>query len=317
LIKFIKKFVIKTPKGQNLIRTDRLFSILLLMNIPFPNKEQIGSLNREVRNKLKFNTFLAKNDFLKCNFWFDKGDENQINKLIKLSANNLMQFRRTSYLKSKRNSNASSLEDQLNEFNKDPFEKFTKQVFKKNPILRKTTVNNGEFAQNLIDNDKKTLKDILFEINKNYNNEINFPEFIDIITLKFTRTLKKKLSLRIKKESRKSVLDMAKSQVLSDTKKETNTEENNTESGKLHNNITEQRYNNESKDKKEGEETKNKIMQNINSVEINKNIKEQNADSTSNRENQINEELYEKTVHSINNAFTKSTYFEKLIQDKI
>ena len=316
LIKFIKKFVIKTPKGQNLIRTDRLFSILLLMNIPFPHKGQIVSLNREARAKLKFNTFLAKIDFLKCNFWFDKGNENQINQLVKLSANNLMQFRRASYLKSKRNSNASSLEEQLKEFNKDPFERFTKQAFKKNTILRKTTVNNGEFAQNIIDNEKKNLKDILFEINKNYNNEINFPEFIDIITLKFTK-MKKKLSLKIKKESRKNVLDMVKSQVLSDTKKETNTEENNTESGKLHNNMTEQRYNNESKDKKEGEETKNKIVQNINNVDINKNIKEQNVDSPSNKENQINEELYEKTVHIINNAFTKSTYFEKLIQDKI
>ena len=124
LNKFIKNFIIKTPKGQNLIRIDRLFTILLLINYTLPNKDNIISLIKETRNKLKFNCFLSKNDFINCNFWFDiNGNENHnnlsINKVSKLGSHtNLIYIRRMSKIKSKRNS-SNSLEGHLKELNKD------------------------------------------------------------------------------------------------------------------------------------------------------------------------------------------------------
>ena len=312
LNKFIKKFTIKTPKGQNIIRIERLFTILLLINCFFPNKEHILSLIKETKDKLKFNSFLSKNDFLKCNFWFDiKGNDNQNNplnsKYNKLGHNNFNQFRRMSYLKSKRNS-GSSLEEQLNEFNKDPI-----KAIKKNIFLRKTVINNNEIINNN-ENEKKNIKEILFEINKNYNNEINFFEFLDIITLKFLKILKKKVSLKIKnKESKLNIMEMGKSEMSLENKKIIGTDENNTESMK--NNLTDHKINNDSKDKNDLDETKNKINQNNNNInENNKTVKEQNTESVPNKENQINEELYEKTLSTINNTSIKYTYFEKLIK---
>ena len=323
LIKIIKKFTLKTQKGQILIRTDRLFTILLLMNISFPNKEQIVSLNKGAKEKLKFNTFLTKDDFLKCNFWFDikQINENQINpnnKILILSMNNLNQFRRMSYLKSKRNSSTSSLEEQINELNKNPLEKFSKPFVNKKKIIRKNTHINAfkaEAASNGNDNnDGVNIKEILFEINKNYNNEINFVEFIDIITLKFLRNMKKKLNMIIKnKEKRKSTIEMDNPPMLLDTKKEINSDDNNIDK----NNLTEQR-NNESKDKNEIDEIKNKIIDKNKHVEISKSVKELIKESIINKDNQANEELNEKNINNgINNISKIYTYYEKLMNDKI
>ena len=315
LNKFIKKFLIKTSKGQNLVRIDRLFTILVLINSSFPNKEQISSLNREVKDKLKFNNFLSKNDFLKCNFWFSQKENDQsfINKKnYKLSSNsNLNQFRRMSYLKSKRESSTSSLEEQMKEFNKEPFDKISKILLKKNSKIR---INNIEENINniIIENEKKNIKEILFEINKNYNNEIDFYEFIDIITLKFFLKMKKKKSMRIKhKESKINVTDVAKSLILTENNKIIGTDENNNiDSVKISNPNIENKNINDSKQnyKNSLEEPLNKINQNINKEA--ESIKDQKIDLLVNKENQINEEKM-----NINNSSSIYTYFEKLIKD--
>ena len=315
LNKFIKKFLIKTSKGQNLVRIDRLFTILVLINSSFPNKEQISSLNREVKDKLKFNNFLSKNDFLKCNFWFSQKENDQsfINKKnYKLSSNsNLNQFRRMSYLKSKRESSTSSLEEQMKEFNKEPFDKISKILLKKNSKIR---INNIEENINniIIENEKKNIKEILFEINKNYNNEIDFYEFIDIITLKFFLKMKKKKSMRIKhKESKINVTDVAKSLILTENNKIIGTDENNNiDSVKISNPNIENKNINDSKQnyKNSLEEPINKNNQNINKEA--ESIKDQKIDLLVNKENQINEEKM-----NINNSPNIYTYFEKLIKD--
>ena len=52
---------------------------------------------------------------------------------------------------------------------------------------------------------KKNLKEILFSINKNYNNEINIYEFFDIISLKFDTKLKNKsnnVKIKYKEENK-------------------------------------------------------------------------------------------------------------------
>ena len=158
------------------------------------------------------------------------------------------------------------------------------------------------------------IKEILFEINKNYNNEINFVEFIDIITLKFLRNMKKKLNMIIKnKEKRKSTIEMDNPPMLLDTKKEINSDDNYIDK----NNLTEQR-NNESKDKNEIDEIKNKIIDKNKHVEISKSVKEPIKESIINKDNQANEELNEKNINNgINNISKIYTYYEKLMNDKI
>ena len=320
LNKFIKKFVFKTSKGRNLVRIDRLFTILLLINNTFPNKEQIISLNREVKDKLKYNSFLTKNDFLKCNFWFSQKENESINsinkKLLKNNAN-FNQFRRMSYLKSKRESNTLSLEEQIKELTKDPFEKISKILLKKNSGF-KNKINNIEesIINNIFENEKKNIKEILFEINKNYNNEIDFYDFLDIITLKFLIKIKRKKSTRVKhKESKLNVNDTAKSQIATENNRITGTDENNVDSIKNNNAAILDRKNTIDIKLKEKniEESKKSINSNIKNEET---FKHQKSGILINKENPINQETHEKPVfNNINNNSNTLTYFEKIIKD--
>ena len=151
-----------------------------------------------------------------------------------------------------------------------------------------------------------------YRINKNYNNEIDFYEFIDIITLKFFLKMKKKKRMRIKhKESKINVTDVAKSLILTENNKIIGTDENNNiDSVKISNPNIENKNINDSKQnyKNSLEEPLNKINQNINKEA--ESIKDQKIDLLVNKENQINEEKM-----NINNSPNIYTYFEKLIKD--
>ena len=69
--KFILKFIIKTNKDQKLIRIDRLFSILSLMNQNIPDTDEITKMIKRAKNFIKCNNYISKDDFLKIKFWFD------------------------------------------------------------------------------------------------------------------------------------------------------------------------------------------------------------------------------------------------------
>ena len=298
LNKFINKFIIKTIKGQNLIRIDQLFTVLLLINIPFPNREDISSIKKQVDNKIKYICFLSKKDFLECNFWFDK-KENTINKNnLKFNSN---KFLRMASLKQNKNSNKSS------------------------SFLDKISLNSNNF--NSI-NEKKNFKEILFEINKNYNDEINFLEFIDNITLKFIKIVKKKKSsIKIKNRGsyNKNMIEMRNSQILSENKKDIrNRGSYNKNMMKMRNSqiFSENKKDIENKEinfksKKENiiEQKFDIIKDNLNEINIKtkKNINDIKKNKRHSLINKINDDVKEKTI---DNDFIECSYFEKIIKDK-
>ena len=90
----ISKFIYKTEKGRELIRIDQLFTILAVLNLPPPKNDEIKKMVESVKDKLKFHCFLSKDDFMKCNLWFEKNEninENNINEnnLNKKASKNL------------------------------------------------------------------------------------------------------------------------------------------------------------------------------------------------------------------------------------
>ena len=217
--KFITKFKIKTNKGQNLIKLDRLFTILALFNEKIPDKEDISRMLTESKKYIKYNYYISRDDFLKIRLWFEKNNIENKKEIISNIKTKIDKKTRKTYFNTKngflflmgeKNKNKDGSKKEENE--KKNFDKFG---VKKNIISKKESLiseeslnlNNNESKSNIsIDRMvKKNLKEILFSINKNYNNEINIYEFFDIISLKFDMKLKNKsnnVKIKYKEENK-------------------------------------------------------------------------------------------------------------------
>ena len=204
---FIYKLIIKTPKGQNLIRTDFLFTLLLLINFPLPTNDQYNDIKNNIKNK---NSFISKEKFLNINFWFQDYIDTYINLDIK---KHLRDIEKNSSKKmllkngDKRNSimtNISSENNNSSRINsgveRSIVAKDGRRLSKGNLNFRKR--NSFSVKNNLINNlnnksrkDKSLFfKEILFDVCKDYNDEINFDEFLEIISLKVIRKKEKNKS---------------------------------------------------------------------------------------------------------------------------
>ena len=215
--KFILKFRIKTNKDQNLIRIDRLFTILCLLNETIPNQDQISNMIKHTKNLLKYNNYLSKDDFVNLKFWFDgkeskeKKEENIEKTEAKMKTNTDWK-RRKSRFKTKQEP-LDLMKKRLKNIKVDNNNPKESNLTNKTPIkkmmsLRKDNSNTESLNESNINNNEsnRNLKEILFSINKNYNDDINVWEFFDNLSLKFIMKFKRKETTKIKhKESNKSI----------------------------------------------------------------------------------------------------------------
>ena len=211
--KFINKFKIKTSKEQNLIRIDRLFTILCLLNEKILDQIQLSKMIKQVKNRVKYNNYLSKDDFLNLKFWFDKKG---IQKKVEAKSESLTSKRRR---RTDFNSNKYSLfliKERLKlssskKENKIPNSDINKKPALKNINLSKINSNNEMSLSEVNINEysaMRNLKEILFMINKNYNNEINIFEFFDNLSLKFIIKFKRKITVKLKsKEKNPSIVN--------------------------------------------------------------------------------------------------------------
>ena len=205
--KFILKFVIKTNKEQNLIRIDRLFTILALMNENIPDTEEISKMIKRTKNLVKYNNYLSKDDFLKIKFWFDFYEKNEEKKESKIIKNNIKnKIRRISYFNNVNKMSSFLINEKTkNKRINSPFEIDETPIKKNMSYKREKTKDYNEISPNESSFDfsrdnKKNLKEILYLINKNYKDDINIFEFFDNICLKFITKLKRKSTLKIKRK---------------------------------------------------------------------------------------------------------------------
>ena len=223
--RLIHRFKIKTSKEQTLIRIDRLFTILSLINEKIPNEEQISKMVKKTKHLVKYKNYLSKEDFIKLKFWFDvkeikgkkeenkeKKEENEEKIDTKMKQSNWK--RRTSHF----NTNQVSfnlIKQRLNNIKKEnnsPKESFTnyKKTLKKMISFKPENSNSESLNEsniNIIDI-KRDLKETLFLINKNYNNDININEFFDNVSLKYILKFKRKTTIKLKdKEPNNSLVN--------------------------------------------------------------------------------------------------------------
>ena len=231
--KLIQRFKIKTSKEQILIRIDRLFTILCLFNETIPTQEQIENMIKQSKLLLKYNHYLSKDDFLKLKFWFDvkeqkeKKEERKEQKKEVIDANKEKKAwkRRTSRFNTNKVS-FNLIKLRLNHIKKEESHKnsntFQKTIKKMMSFKKDNSNSEGSINESLLNNQdaKKDLKETLFSINKNYNDDINIFEFLDNVSLKFTSKLKRKVTIKVKhKESSNSIINQ-------DEKNKTNKNEN-------------------------------------------------------------------------------------------
>lgn len=231
----IKKFIIKSSAGQNLIRIDRLFTILSIIYLNPPKNSEKKEILEEASNKLKFHCFLSKEDFLNINFWFEKEDKNNSITFSKIDSNS--SINNLNYYKSNKiNQRINLFELNSNETNVIKEENYDKKengneitnldVYDDNYILLKEDINiNSETKQQMnylfknltvrssgrmksrktpkkmgkygssplkVVNEELKLKEFLFNINKNYDNQINFIEFMNVVSLQFLKNKNQK-----------------------------------------------------------------------------------------------------------------------------
>ena len=209
--KFILKFIIKTDKDQKLIRIDRLFTILCLMNENVPDNDEITKMIKKAKNLIKYNCYLSKDDFLKLKFWFDSPNEKKEEKKepinIKLKINDKTKRRRGSCFNKVSKKPLYLMNETKHKRVYSPVDIEHIQI-KNNVSNKKDSVNDkiisNDTSSALQKDNNTNLKEILFLINQNYNNDINIFEFFDNITLKFSKKFKRKNTLKIKTKEQNS-----------------------------------------------------------------------------------------------------------------
>ena len=249
----ISKFIYKSEGGQNLVRIDKLFTILSILHLSPPKNSEKKAILEEANNKLKFHCFLSKEDFNNTYLWFEKYEKkdskienspnssnmnyfksNKINNyrinMFELSPNKNNIIAEENYKFENEINNDNSITN-LDAFNNDndiiidkkedininsetrqQMNNLFKNLTIKSPLKsRKTTKKITKFSSSPIKsgNEEYKLKDFLFNINKNYDNQINFIEFMNVVSLQFlkNKNLKKKSSVHI---NTYKILDLAK-----------------------------------------------------------------------------------------------------------
>ena len=168
---------------------------------------QLSKMIKQVKNRVKYNNYLSKDDFLNLKFWFDKKG---IQKKVEAKSESLTSKRRR---RTDFNSNKYSLfliKERLKlnsskKENKIPNSDINKKPALKNINLSKINSNNEISSSEVNINEysaMRNLKEILFMINKNYNNEINIFEFFDNLSLKFIIKFKRKITVKLKSKER-------------------------------------------------------------------------------------------------------------------
>ena len=260
---FIKKFIYKTSAGQSLVRIDRLFTILAIINISPPKASQKKEILENVSDKLKFHCFLSKEDFMNTNLWFENEEKNEntnilvlnnigssstVNNLIHYKSNKIVTPQRLNLLEVSPNRNEVIAEEKYDNNNNDidnnininnNFDEINNDIildknddmninsetrqqmnalFKnlttKTPYRiksRKTSKKITKLSSSPIKaiSDEIKLKEFLFDINKNYDNQINFIEFMNVVSLFFVKNKNKKIKVN-KNINVNLVLKMAK-----------------------------------------------------------------------------------------------------------
>ena len=185
---YINKFIIKTDNGHTLIKLNELFTSLALLNVIPPKNEQQIAMKKSINNKLKYNLYLTKEDFMNCKMWFEKDEENnhnnekdEINESHK--DNNYFQYmHNTSQAISNKGQNITDT----------PKEKKSKRSSRIMPQLNNRIASNRENRENKEISDEIKLKEFLFIINKNEEGLIDFMDFMKRIIIKKNYKRKKK-----------------------------------------------------------------------------------------------------------------------------
>ena len=242
----LNKFIYKSSAGQNLVRIDRLFTILSLIDLSPPSISKKKEILENVSNKLKFHCFLSKEDFLNTVLWFEKEEKNSSNIINKMESNSSVNTNMNYYKSSKLNSQKLNLlelspnkNDIIAEENYNIKENINNNNImnidddnndndiilpkdEKNEDINETRIQMDNLFKNLAVtspsrspsrmkskkspkkmtkfnsspikiNEEYKLKDFLFDVNKNYDNQINFIDFMNVVSLQF---LKNKISKR-------------------------------------------------------------------------------------------------------------------------
>ena len=174
---FINKFIIKTDKGYSVVKLNDIFTILALLNIIPPSTEQQNNMLKGVSDKLKYKIYLSKHDFMNNKLWFEKSDE-------KIGADGPENMRQNNFMHHNTRSLTLKKYHQGNSNTNSPAKEKRLKARGSAIFVPSDILNNG--------NKKKTLKEFLFDVNKNEDELIDFIDFMKRITIKKIVTKRKK-----------------------------------------------------------------------------------------------------------------------------
>ena len=172
---YINKYITKKGNGYSVIKINELFTSLALLNIVPPKNEEQLIMIKNVKEKLQYKIYLSKDNFMNCKMWFEKENNKSSNEEV----NNIFPNSRSSAINLIKNHNI------LNE------NIIKEKKNKRSSLLPSNNINN------LISNDlseKQKLKELLFNINKNEDELIDFVDFMKRINMK--RNPKKKKTIK-------------------------------------------------------------------------------------------------------------------------
>jgi hypothetical protein len=230
----IKKFIYKTSGGQSLVRIDRLFTILAIINFSPPKASQKKEILESVSDKLKFHCFLSKEDFSNTVLWFEAEEKNDNvilnfnsspnvnNNFISMKSNKTNQKLNLVDISSNKNEiiaeeyteRNNEIDDINNDINNDiiipenddininsetrqQMNTLFKNLTTKTPYRMKSRRTSKKITKissspvKLVSDEIK-LKDFLFKINRNIDNQINFIDFMNVTSLHFIKNKSKK-----------------------------------------------------------------------------------------------------------------------------
>ena len=282
IYEFINKFLIKK---SSIIKLNEIFTILGLLNKIIPKKDQIINIMKNINDKLKYNIFLSKKDFMENKLWFEKENKKQ-------NLNNKPKELR----KGSKSIRSPSIVD-INFENKlkDSISKERKNKVRGSRVFPKLKFNmlnsSKENVKEISEEDQ--LKEYLFNINKNNEELIDMVNFKNIISIRKNVSKKKGKMLIANLSDIKSNID--KDEILSI------------------NSVV------ESIDKTQISESSNKFLKEAKSKEIN-NSSNNNSKYDKNKIlknakiNEGNNNINEYSEEKININLPEYTYFDYLIK---
>ena len=169
---FINKFITKGKNGQYIIKTNTLFTVLALVNRPVLKLEQKNLILHNSENQLVSHCFLNKDSYNACHLWFEAEklpDFENYKKKRKSVVVSMPVFNKNNV--EIRNGKGTPSSKTNSKMHLKLFEKLSKSL-----KSDKDFVDESETAK---------LKNFLFEINKNEYDDINFVEFLNVVSLNF------------------------------------------------------------------------------------------------------------------------------------